>query len=177
LRASRLRWPEWVVALSALALLAALFGMNWFTYTLTSGGQGTKFNVQSSVNGWLGMAHGHWLLLITVIAGLVLFVLQAARPTPAIPVTMSVVVFILGLLSTIWLVFRVVLDPPAGRNGGGWVGLISAVVLTWGAWRSMSTEGIAPEDAPLEIPVLGEADIAASRSGRDAQQPEPADRS
>jgi hypothetical protein len=169
LRASRLRWPEWLVAISALVLLVALFGISWFTFTSASGNQ--------SVNGWHGMAHGHWLLLITIIAGLALFLLQAARPTPTIPVTMSVVVFILGLLSTIWLVVRVVLDPPGGRDAGGWVALVSAVVLTWAAWRSLSTEGIAPEDAPAEIPVLSEADIAAGRSAGHAQQPEPADRS
>jgi hypothetical protein len=172
LRASRLRWPEWVVAISALVLLAVLFGMTWFTYTSASGGL-----VTSSVNGWQGMSHGRWLILITAIAGLTLFALQAARPTPAVPVAMSVAVFDLGLLCTIWLVFRVVIDPPGGRDAGGWVALVSAVALTWGGWRSMSTEGIAAEDAPMDIPVLSEADVVASRPGRGLEQPEPADRS
>src|SRR2546423_12557482 len=106
-RFSRLRWPEWVVAISALVLLVALFSMTWFTYSTTPGGLGPNNIVPYSVNGWHGISHGRWLLLITAVAGLTLFLLQLARPTPTLPVTTSVVLIYLGALSVFWLVFRV----------------------------------------------------------------------
>ena len=171
-RPSRLRWPEWVVGISAVVMLVALFGMNWFTV-----GSGGLPQTSYSLNGWHGLSHGRWLLLITILAGLALFVLQATRPTPTLPSTMSVVVLILGLLATIWLVVRVIIDPPAGRDAGGWVALASAIALTLGGWRSLATEGIAPEDAPADIPLVTSAELAAGRSGAIAERSAPADRS
>jgi hypothetical protein len=151
---TRLRWPEWVVAASGLVLLIVLFAMNWYTLTLTSGGLGRKFLVPKAINGWNGVSHLRWLLLVTVLASLALFLLQATRRAPALPVTFSLFVTLLGGLSVVWLLVRVVIDPPAGRNAGGWIGLIAAAVLTWGAYRSLRMEGISPTDAPAHIPTV-----------------------
>jgi hypothetical protein len=135
-----------VVAISAVVLLVTLFALDWF-----SAGSGAA---QVSANGWTSLTGARWLLLITIVAALGLFFCQATRRSPAWPVTLSVLVAILGGLSTIWLLIRVPIDPPAGRDFGGWLALVSAAVLTWGAYRSMGLEGIAPEDGPGEIRVL-----------------------
>lgn len=155
-RANRIRWPERVVGLSAVVLLVAMVLLSWFTFPQrASGGLGPKYYVVgTSEDGWHGLAHAHWLLLVTILAAFGLVLIQAARPAPPIPVTFSLLVMLLGGLSTLWLVIRVILDPPAGRNFGGWLGLISAAVLTWAGYESVRREGIAPEDTPRDIPMV-----------------------
>lgn len=171
-KASRVRWPEWVVAISALVLLVSFLGMTWFTFLIPSGGAGAKDFVSASDNGWRGLSHAHWLLLITILAAFALFLCQAMRRSPAWAVTLGVVVVVLGALTTIWLIVRVPVDPPGGRNAGGWVALVSAAVLTWAAYRSMGKEGIDPEDGPGEIPVVSAAEMAngqgSARTQRDS---------
>lgn len=142
------------MAASAVVLLTVTFLMSWYTMTLVSGGAGPKYFVTESVNGWDGVSHLRWLILITIVAALLLFVLQATRRAPALPVTVSLFVTLLGGLTVIWLVYRVVIDPAGGRRPGGWVGLVAALVLTWGAFRSLRMEGIAPTDAPAHIPTV-----------------------
>jgi hypothetical protein len=157
LRSYRLRWPERLAGLSAAVLLASMVLISWFTFPLRpSGGSGPKFYVPgNSVDGWNGLSHAHWLLLVTILAALGLVFFQAARPAPPIPVTFSLLVMVLGGVSTIWLIVRVGIDPPAGRDFGGWLALASAAVLTWAGYKSIRMEDIAPEDGPQEIPTVG----------------------
>jgi hypothetical protein len=159
---NRVRWPEWVVAGSALVLLIAMFALKWYTTALSPGvGQSVLGGVSHldralsrSVTGWSGLNHLRWLVLLTIVVGFALIVLQATRPSPALPVTLSLLVMFLGGLTVIWLFIRVVVDPPGGRAVGGWVGLAAAATLTWGAFRSLSMEGISPKDAPADIPTV-----------------------
>ncbi len=165
-RVYRIRWPERVVGVSAVVLLAAMLLFSWFSFPpRPSGGLGTKiYVVGNSEDGWHGLAHAHWLLLATILAAFALVLFQAARPAPPIPVTFSLLVMLLGGLSTLWLVIRVILDPPAGRNFGGWLGLASAAVLTWAGYESVRTEGVAARDTPRDIPTVSLAELAAQKS-------------
>jgi hypothetical protein len=171
LRPYRIRWPERVVGASAAILLLAMLLFSWFTFPIRpSGGLGTKYYVVgNSENGWHGLAHAHWLLLVAILAAFGLVVFQAARAAPPVPVTFSLLVMLLGGLSTLWLVIRVVLDPPAGRNFGGWLALISAAVLTWAGYQSVRMEGIAPQDTPRDIPTVSPDELA----GQNSERPEP----
>jgi hypothetical protein len=174
---TRVRWPEWVVGVSGLILLLAMVGVSWFTFDLPSGGTrattpaaaggGAPIHplqtpVQVSKDGWNGAAHLHWLLLVTILVAFGLVVVQAGRRAPAVPATFSFLVILLGGLSVIWLIVRVVIDPAGGRELGGWLALISALVLTWGGYRSLRMEGIAPQDAPGDIPTVALADLPPS---------------
>jgi hypothetical protein len=166
LRANRIRWPERLAGVSAVVLLVALLLFSWFTFPpRASGGLGPKYYVVgTSEDGWHGLAHAHWLLLVTVLAALGLVLFQAARPAPPVPVTFSLLVMLLGGLSTLWLIIRVLLDPPGGRDFGGWLGLFSAAVLTWAGYMSVRIEGIAPQDTPQDIPTIGLDELASQNS-------------
>jgi hypothetical protein len=168
LEAYRIRWPERVVGASAVVLLVAMLLFTWFTFPpRASGGVGPKYYVfGNSEDGWNGLAHAHWLLLVTIVAAFGLVLFQAARPAPPIPVTFSLLVMVLGGLSTLWLIVRVVFDPPAGRNFGGWLGLVSAAVLTWAGYKSMRMEGIAPQDTPRDIPKIRLDELGTRNSER-----------
>ncbi|HTX32648.1 MAG TPA: hypothetical protein VMD09_14795 [Solirubrobacteraceae bacterium] len=159
LRALRLRWPEWLIGAGGVVLLAAMLMLPWYTLTLSSHPPGPIFLVSKQVDGWNGLATSHWLLLLTVIVALAATILQAQRRAPALPVTFAVFAALLGGLSTIWLVVRVLIDPPGGRGIGGWIGLLGAAAISYGGYASVRMEGIARVDAPTEIPTIEVAEL------------------
>jgi hypothetical protein len=173
-RPSRLRWPEWVVGISALVLLILLLGPSWYTVPNPAAGSGVGLgSSELSLDGWDGLSHAHWLLLVTIIAAFVLFLLQATRRSPAWPVTFSWLVLVLGLLSTLWLLIRVPIKPPGSAQAAAWLALVTAAVLTLAALRSLSMEGIAEDDAP-EVRTVTRSELAAERSAHRAVASEPA---
>src|SRR5438105_1318168 len=97
---SRLRRGELLVGAGALVLLALMFAVKW---ERDRGGR--------SLNGWHTLTHLRWLVLLTALAGLSLVVAQAARRAPAVSVSLSVIVTVLGLLASLWLLYRVVINP------------------------------------------------------------------
>jgi len=146
---SRLRRGEWIAGTSALVLLACLLLLQWY----------------GSLNGWHGLTHLRWLVLLTILAALALVYSQASRRAPAIPVTMSMIVTVLAGVDAIALVYRVLIDPPGGASSahaGAYLGLVSALALAYGGYRSMRTEGIAERDQvdAIETVSLGGADDA-----------------
>jgi hypothetical protein len=151
---SRLRWPEWVIGAGALLLLAAMLLLPWYELTQASGGAGPKYYITVSVDGWNGLHNARWLLLVTSLLGLAAFVTQATRRAPAVPVTLCLFASLLGGLSGLWLIYRVLINPPGGREIGGWIGLIAACAIAYGGFESLRMEGIAPSDAPAEIPTI-----------------------
>ena len=155
LELKRLRWPEWVAAGGGVVLLASMLLLPWYTLTSVSGPPGPQYFVKSSVDGWNGLSHAHWLMLATVLVALGLFFFQAGHRAPAIPVTFSLFAAILGGLSSLWLIYRVLINPPGGTAKlGAFIGLLAALAITYGGYASMRMEGIAPSDAPAEIPTV-----------------------
>ena len=151
----RLRRPEWIVGVGGLVLLAAMLLFSWYTRSSVSAPPGPQFVVKYSVDGWNGLSDAHWLLLVTVLSALGLAYFQASRRSPAIPVAFSLLAAVLGGLSTLWLIYRVLISPPGGSAGfGAILGLLSALAITYGGYASLRLEGIAPRDAPAEIPTV-----------------------
>lgn len=136
LRLSRLRSGELIVGATALALLALMFLLPWYGPT-RAGLSGT-----GTVNGFHGLTHLRWLLLVTIAAGLVLVFVQATRPAPALPASMSVIVLVLAIPTSVWLIFRVLVDVPSFTEAkpAAYVGLGLALALTYGAYRSLREE-------------------------------------
>jgi hypothetical protein len=142
---ARLRSGEVVAAGAGLALLALMFLIPW--YGAAHG---------SAADGWNAMAVLRWLVVVAALAGLVLAVLQAVQPAPAVPVSASVIVTVVAGLTTLLLAIRLVAgsgDPKLGA----FLGLVAAAVLTAGAWRSMRREsGWEPGvDRPVPTVSLG----------------------
>jgi hypothetical protein len=155
LRAVRLRWPEWLIGAGGLALLGSMLLLAWYQLTLTSGPPGPRYHVSQQVDGWNGLAHAHWLLLVTILMALAAAFFQAQRRAPALPVTLCLLVSLIAAITTAWLVVRVIVDPPGGREIGGWIGLLACATVAYGGLASMRLEGIHPADAPTEIPTVG----------------------
>jgi hypothetical protein len=155
LDSSRLRWPEWIVGAGGILLLASMLLLPWYGLTYSSPPPGPRYFVSTSVDGWNGLSHAHWLLLITILLAFALVYFQASRRAPAIPVALSVLTPILGSVTVLWLIYRVLISPPGGdRKTGAIIGLLSACTIVYGGYWSMRRDGIATADGPSEIPTV-----------------------
>jgi hypothetical protein len=143
---SRLRRGELLAGAGAVLLLVFLLAGRWY---------GTGAQAQT---GWEALTVLRWLLAVTILAAFVLVFVQITRRAPAIPVTMSMVVAVLGLISVVALIYRVLIDAAAHQQAGAYLALLSALALAYGGFLSLRQEGIAREDAPREIPVIRPGD-------------------
>jgi cytochrome bd-type quinol oxidase subunit 2 len=141
---ARLRRGEWLAGASAVALLVFLFALKWYRPGAPP----------RSENGWHGITHLRWLMLVTILASLVLVYVQATRAAPAVPVSMSVIVTLLAIVTLLWLGYRVVISPPPHQQTGAFLGLAATIGIACGGYVSMREEGTSPRDAPAEIPAV-----------------------
>jgi hypothetical protein len=146
---SRLRRGEVIVGVSSALLLAFMFALPWY-------GRG---GAATSLNAWHSLSGLRWLILLTVVAGLGLVFLQLTRRAPALPVTMSVIVMLLGGIIALALIYRVLINLP-GPDGvldakiGAFLGLIAAWAIAVGGFLSTRQEGLTARDARTEIPTV-----------------------
>jgi hypothetical protein len=160
----RLRRGELIAGASALLLLVFMFLFKWYGL----GGAvpsdlvtaiGSRLHVSTAQNAWHAMTILRWLMLVTILAALALPLLQATRRSPAVPVSMSVIVTVLGSLTAILLVYRVLINLPGNdkfidQKVGAVLGLVSALGIALGGFESMRREGISSKDARTEIPTV-----------------------
>src|ERR1700738_2575198 len=161
---SRLRRGELIAGLSAVALLVFMFLFKWYGL----GGAvpsdlvsaiGSRLHVPTAQNAWHALTIVRWLMLVTIIAALALPLVQMTRRSPAVPVSLSVVVTVLGSVTAVVLVYRVLITLPGSdkfidQKIGAFLGLVSAIGIAVGGFESTREEGISPKDAPKEIPTV-----------------------
>jgi hypothetical protein len=139
---ARLRRGELLAGTGAVFLLVFLVAGKWWGH----GGQART--------GWESLTILRWLLVVTIVAALALVVAQITRRSPAVPVTLSMIVAVLGPISVLALLYRVLISAPAHEQAGAFLGLLSAIGLAYGGYLSLREEGIARRDGPREIPVV-----------------------
>lgn len=131
---------------AGLLLLCDLFALHWYAPPVGPG-----------ISGWHALTVLRWLLLLAGITGIGLALAQARLRAPAIPVVFAVLLTVFGLITTIALIVRVLLDQPGGSlstAAGGYVGLAAAAGLLAAGLMSLRQEGILDGDGPGEIPTL-----------------------
>jgi hypothetical protein len=138
------------VAASGLLLLVLMFVLKWYgPRAIVKGHFAT-----GSVNGWHGLPHLRWLMLVTIAAALFLLLVQATRPAPAVPLTMSVIVTLLGVAAFVWLGYRVLISVPPHQKVAPYLGLVCVLGIVFGGYLSMRDEGIGARDEPADIPTV-----------------------
>jgi prepilin signal peptidase PulO-like enzyme (type II secretory pathway) len=123
----RLRRGEILAGASALALLIFLFALNW----LTLGGRNR--------HGWDAIPILRWLLVVTALIALLLTLAQATRSGPGLPVALSTIVTVLGTVSTLLLIIRL-LTTSAGLCAGAFLGLLAVIGIMVGGFDSFRRE-------------------------------------
>lgn len=139
---ARLRRGELLAGVGAVLLLVFMLAGKWY-------GHGAHART-----GWEALTTLRWLLVVTIAAAFALVLAQITRRAPAIPATLSLVVSLLGLLSVLALIYRVLINAPAHEQAGAFLGLASALALAYGGFLSLREEGIARRDGPGDIPVV-----------------------
>lgn len=139
----RLHAGEWVATVAGAALLAVMF-LDWFEPSMAVGHAGIGFTA------WAAFTVIDVVLALTGLAALALGALTATQRTAALPVTTAVIVTALGLLATVLVAFRLVIDQPGlgvgapdaavANTAWAWVGLLCCAAIVAGAWTSMRDE-------------------------------------
>jgi hypothetical protein len=142
---SRLRRGEMLAGASAVLLAVFMVGGKWYGTGTRDGGSRT---------GWQALTDLRWLLLVTIVAGVGLVFAQASRRAPAVPVTMSLVVMLLGLVTVVALIYRVLINAAAHQQTAAYLGLLWALGIAWGGYLSLRQEGIARRDERRDIPIV-----------------------
>jgi len=150
----RLRLGEIVAGASAALLLVLMFALPWYGLTSNLSETASHEGAPTSWNGWNGLLSLRWLLLVTIVAALALIYFQAARKGPGIPIVLSLIVTLLGGLSTLALIYRVLINTPAptlDQRAGAYLGLLAAIGIAYGGYKSMREEsGTDPEALDIE---------------------------
>jgi hypothetical protein len=154
-RPARVRLGEALAGAGAVALLVLMLAVHWY------GARGAT----RPLTGWQALTHLRWLALVVIVAALALTFLQAVCRGPALPAAMSVIVTVLGLVTAVWMIYRVLIQAPAGENVVAVVGPICACLIVLGGFLSLRQEGILPSDGPQEIPIVP---LSASKGGQKA---------
>jgi hypothetical protein len=128
---SRLRRGEVLAGASAVLLLMLMLLVKWY-----GNGGGAR-------SGWESLVVLRWLLAATIAATFGLVIAQATRRAT-----------VLGSISVLALIYRVLINPPTHEQAGAFLGLISAAGIAYGGYLSLRKEGIARRDAPREIPTV-----------------------
>ncbi|MGI8903980.1 MAG: hypothetical protein ACR2IP_10060 [Solirubrobacteraceae bacterium] len=147
---ARLRAGELIAGAGGLALLTFMFLLPWYGTAGKPASRATTY----AVDGWHGLTHLRWLMLATIVLSLGLVIAQATRRAPALPATISVILTVLGATCALLLAYRVLVNPPGtgtAQRSGAFLGLFSAIAISYGAYRSLRQEGVSPGDGPQRI--------------------------
>ncbi len=162
----RLRLGEWLIGLLALALLIDLLAVPWYSLRSTFRTTSAEFGAATSAT---GLQADHLLGALAILCGVFgigTWCLQVTQRAPALPVSLTVITWLLSLVLSIGLLIRVVFDQPhvlglgtAGLNpaetdAGAVLGMLLAWALCTATWVSLRTDGIAEGDAPRRIETL-----------------------
>ncbi len=134
----RLRQGEIIAGVGALALAVCMFLLPWYGLTGRYEQVFSAHGFATSVDGWHGLTINRWLMLATILVVLLLVLAQASLRAPALPVTLSLIATVLGIITSLVLIYRVLIDTPfsgphISAKVGAYLALLSALVLTYGA--------------------------------------------
>jgi hypothetical protein len=147
---SRLRSGDRLALLGAVAL-AVLLGFDWFFLSTPDARVGAHESGIRSL-GWFA----ELLVLGAILTTLAMAYATATQRAHAWPIVLTVFSMILGLLATIAIAFRLIAQPGLGVDAGNadveiepaaLLGLLAAVVLTYGAARAMGDERTDTDEA------------------------------
>lgn len=119
----KVRAGEWLVSLAGVLVLASLF-MPWH-------GENTAL----SSPGVLDIV----LLLVGVVAFALPVVLAVTRTTN-IPIVTETLISTMAVITTVWLLIKLVWPPAGGFESGFYLGLAGSVLMMIAGWKSTARE-------------------------------------
>jgi hypothetical protein len=146
----RLSMGERIAGASAVLLFLFMF-FDWFSVDVSGGAGSFVATASASGNAWDALDNIPIFLLIVIVVTLVVVGLRLAESAfePAVP--LGAVVAVLGAISVLLILYRII-DPPGSENVPGlsvdvspslgiFLALVAAGGLSYGGYRAMQEEG------------------------------------
>jgi hypothetical protein len=146
----KLNTGEKIAGVSAILLFIFMF-LDWFGVEISGEGGSVSFGSGAGGSAWDALDFIPIILVITIVVALINVFLRLSDSEYEPPVSMNVAVAVLGGLSTLLILFRII-DPPGFGTFGGvsvdatlefgiFLGLIAAAGIAFGGYRGMKEEG------------------------------------
>ncbi len=143
----RLRRADRIMAGGAVALFIFIL-LPWYGGKASGGVAGDHVVGSLSASGWEAFTSQRWLWVFTIIATLTSVLLAAIGRRLELPFPQSAISAVLGSLTTIFIIYRIVDHPTPSGLGysfgieyGIWLGLFAAIAITVGGYIGMREEG------------------------------------
>jgi hypothetical protein len=155
IKIDRLNRGERVSVASAVLLFVFMF-LDWFGAEIAGEGGGAV-DAEGGGSAWSTLDFIPVVLLVAIVVALVAAGLRLAGSNYKPPVQANAVIAVLGGLSTLLILFRIV-DPPGIADFGGlavdatlqvgvFLGLLAAAGIAYGGYTAMRQEGVSFGDA------------------------------
>ena len=146
----RLNTGEKIAGVSAVLLFIFMF-FDWFGVEVSGGGISSGTIPGSGGSAWDALDYIPIFLVITIVVALLSAFVRLAEADFEPPVSFNVVVTVLGAISFLLILFRII-DPPSFGSFGGlsvdgtvefgiFLGLVAAAGIAYGGYRGMQEEG------------------------------------
>ncbi|HEX7059979.1 MAG TPA: hypothetical protein VF176_09035 [Solirubrobacterales bacterium] len=152
---NRLTQGEKIAAVSAILLFIFMF-FDWYSVSISGAGQTIDVS-GSGGNAWDALDFIPWVLLITIIVTIANAAIEASEADVDMPVHGGTAVTVLGVISFLLILFRIIDTPTFAEFGGVtadgstqlgiFLALVSAAGIAFGGYRAMQEEGATFGDA------------------------------
>jgi hypothetical protein len=139
----RLSTGEKIAGVSAILLFIFMF-FDWFTVSASNG----FISVSVGGSAWDALEVIPIILLIAIVAAVGVAVVRLSDAVFEPSISINAVVSILGIVSVLLILYRIVSPPSSGVDGisvdpalGIFLGLIAAAGIAYGGYRAMQEEG------------------------------------
>jgi hypothetical protein len=166
---TRVNVGELLSAVSALLLLASMFATEWYGVAGVPDPSYARPATSTAENGFNGLTDIRWVMLATIAATIGSVFLHASQREHGTKTDTSRVVAVLGGLTALLLIYRVLIDLPGDgkvldQKLGAFLGLLCALGIAWGGYESISQQRARRAAAAPRSRRRGR--ITAGRSGR-----------
>jgi hypothetical protein len=139
----RLSTGEKIAGVSAILLFIFMF-FDWFTVSASNG----LVSVSVGGSAWDALDVIPIILLIAIVTAVGVAVVRLTEADFEPTISMNAVVAILGIISVLLILYRIISPPDSGFSGvsvdpavGIFLGLVAAAGIAYGGYRAMQEEG------------------------------------
>ncbi|HET6999386.1 MAG TPA: hypothetical protein VFI03_12455 [Solirubrobacterales bacterium] len=146
----KLNTGEKIAGVSAVLLFIFMF-FDWFGVEISGEGGSVSFGSGAGGSAWDALDFIPIILVITIVIALVNVFLRLSDSDYEPPVSMNVAVAVLGGLSVLLILYRIISPPGFGTFGGVsvdatlefgiFLGLLAAIGIAFGGYKGMQEEG------------------------------------